>query len=298
MADFPFHTPPDADALRGGLLALRDEYPFLSVAELGKSVLGRSVFVLQLGEPRERVLYAGGFSGTDWGSTLLLLHFAKSLCHALDTGGRISDIDVRRALLGRGILFVPCLNPDGMEIVLHGADSARELSQCVTALCDNPKNWRANARGVDLTHNFDAGWYILRQLENLAGISGPSPARFGGDAPESEPEPRLLTGLCRRVKLRHALALGGTGESICWQYGKFTPDRSQLMAKILSVTSGYRPEDGGGLSDHGTFQDWFIDEFHRPAFTVQPGKTAPATVEETLKIYRSLEEALMLSSIM
>lgn len=298
MADSSFFTPPDAAALRGRLLSLREEYPFLSVGELGKSVLGRSVFILQLGEPRERVLYAAGFRGTDWAGTLLLLAFASELCRALDTGARISDIDVRRALLGRGILFVPCLNPDGMEIALHGSAAARELAGCVNGLDGDTSAWQANARGVDLNHNFDAGWYILRQLESLAGINGPGPSRFGGDAPESEPETRLLTGLCRRVKLRHAVAFSGAGKTISWKYGKFTPDRSQLMAKILSVTSGYEPEEGAGLCSHGTFQDWMIEELHKPAFTIHPGPRESLSGREIGIIYQELEELLMLSAIM
>ena len=297
MADSPITALADAGALRAGILSLREEFPFLSVAELGKSVLGRPIFILQLGEPRERVLYAAGFQGADWGCTHLLLNFARALCQALDTGGRISDIDVRRALLGRGVLFVPCINPDGAEIFLHGPAGAQELADCVTGLCSGANQWQANARGVDLTHNFDAGWYLLRQLEALAGITGPAPARFGGCTPESEPETRLLAGLCRQIKLRHAVALSGFGETIGWQYGKFTPDRSQLMAKILSVTSGYRPEEDltGG---HGSFQAWFIEEFHRPAFTIRPGKSAPIPLAEAMPIYRELEELLMLSAIM
>ena len=181
---------------------------------------------------------------------------------------------------------------------MHGAKAARELEGCVAGLAGDTSRWQANARGVDLNHNFDAGWYILRQLENLAGINGPGPSRFGGDAPESEPETRLLTGLCRRIRLRHALAFSGAGGSISWKYGKFTPDRSQLMAKILSVTSGYEPEEGNGLCSHGTFQDWLIEELHKPAFTIRPGKKEISSPQDVADAYRELEELLMLSAIM
>lgn len=292
--------PPDAKTTRQLILEMHGLYPFLTVSELGKSVIGRPIYALQLGEPRERVLYAGGFRGQEWMTGLLLLKFIHSLCHALDTGGRIAGIDVRRALLGRGLLFVPCINPDGVEIALHGASAANELCESVLDACEgDPSRWQANARGVDLTHNFDAGWYILRQLEHTLGNDSPGPEQFGGDRPESEPETKLLVSLCKTVRFRHAMVFHNFGEEILWQYGSYTPERSQLMMKILAVTSGYSPIPGGDPLEHASFKDWFIEEFHRPAFSIGIGKN-PSTMSapDLFPLYQRLEEMLMLSAIM
>ena len=103
-------------------------YSFLSRFESGKSVLGRSIWGLKLGGGEETVLYAGAFHAQEWLTALVLLRFTERLCQALDTGGRLAGIDCRRALLGRGLVILPCINPDGVEIALSGAQSAGDLT--------------------------------------------------------------------------------------------------------------------------------------------------------------------------
>lgn len=279
---------------------MQRQYPFLTVQTLGKSVLGRPIWTLQLGEQRERVLFAAAFHGMEWLTCSLLLCFAEELCFALDSGLDMADIDVRRALLGRGLVIVPCVNPDGVEICLHGADAALSLRDSVLQCCGgNTAHWQANARGVDLNHNYDAGWYILRRLEIDAGITAPAPTRFGGYAPESEPETQLMTALCRSVPFRHALAFHSQGEEIYWQYGNTVPRNAALMARVLATTSGYRAAAPEGLAAHGGFKDWFISEFGRPAFTVEVGRGQnPLPLSDLPALYGRLREMLTLAAIM
>ncbi len=51
---------------------------------------------------------------------------------------------------GRGLVIVPMLNPDGVEIALHGAGSAGKLAESVAEIqrCNPGKKWSANARAV------------------------------------------------------------------------------------------------------------------------------------------------------
>lgn len=295
-----FSFPPDEAAVSAFVRSLRVKYPFLRTTELGRSVLGRPIYALQIGEPRERVLFCGAFHGMEWLTCSLLLRFVQNLCRALDTGELLAEIDVRRALLGRGLIVIPCVNPDGVEISLHGPDAARELRESVLAVSGgDTRRWQANARGVDLNHNYDAGWYILRQLEIDSGITGPAPTRYGGPAPESEPETQLLTMLCRTVPFRHVLAFHSQGEEIYWKYGAVTPRRSLLMTRIFAVTSGYTPSMAEGLASHGGFKDWFIHEFRRPGFTIEIGKGEnPLPITDLDAIYRRLEEMMTLAAIM
>ena len=275
-------------------------YSFMTRFEVGRSVLGRSIWGLKLGAGEESVLYAAAFHGQEWLTALVLLRFVERLCQALDTGGSIAGIDCRKALLGRGLVVVPCVNPDGVEIALAGAQAAGDLTDEVLRISGGDLSaWNANARGVDINHNFDAGWHILRQLERAAGIDAPAPGKYGGTAPESEPETKAMADLCRRMELRSVLALHSQGEEIYWKYGERTPKGASLMARVLAMASGYELKTPEGTASHGGFKDWFIEKFDRPGFTVEMGKGAnPLPLSEMETIYDRLEEMLMLGVIM
>ncbi len=290
----------DAASISEMVYALRARYRFLNILPIGHSVLGKPIYALVLGDSRERVLYTAAFHAQEWITALVLLRLCENICHALATGGRLADIDLRRALGGRGLMFVPLVNPDGVDIARHGSPAAGIYEPEVCRLGgDIPRRWQANVHGVDLNHNFAAGWGILRKQEIAAGINGPAPRRFGGTSPESEPETVALTALCRHTVFRHALALHSQGEEIYWRYGEHTPPRSRLMAEIMATASGYAVSDPEGLASHGGFKDWFIEECRRPAFTIELGKGVnPLPLGEFDSIYRKAEEMLVLAALM
>ena len=135
-----------------------------------------------------------------------------------------------------------------------------------------PKVWQANARGVDINHNFNAGWNELKNRELSMNIKAPSATRFGGNAPESEPETKALTNLCKRNNFDRAIAFHSQGREIYCSFGKHTPVMSFRLASVLSQASGYNisvPED---IATGGGFKDWFIEKFRRPALTIEMGK--------------------------
>ena len=107
-------APPLCETRAGQLELLCRRYPFLTLFELGRSVLGRPIIGVRLGDCTDAVLYAGGFHAQEWLTCMLLLRFVERLCAELDAGGTISGIDCRRAMLGRGLRIVPCANPDGV----------------------------------------------------------------------------------------------------------------------------------------------------------------------------------------
>jgi g-D-glutamyl-meso-diaminopimelate peptidase len=231
-------------------------------------------------------------------TSLLALRFAELLLRSRLCGKQIFGIDT--ACISREVIIVPCVNPDGVEISTHGAEGARGLRDFVSSIeCEDYSKWNANALGVDINHNFNAGWDKLRQMEAEEGISSPSPRRFGGKFPESEAETRTLTRLCRMKRFRSVMALHSQGEELFWQYGEKTPKSSQIMAKILSDSCGYRLIDNFGLCSHGGFKDWFIEEFSQPGFTMEIGKGEnPLPKEMLYEIYERIEEALLLFCLM
>ncbi len=281
--------------------ALSNEFYFLRTTELGKSIVGRSIPALQIGVSDEKILFAGGFHGCERLTTLLLLIFAERFCMALRDDGYFSSVSARTTLFGKSIVILPLINPDGYEIALKGASGALHMTEHVKRILGDSDiaQWNANARGVDINHNFDAGFPILRKMEEEEGITGPSPRCYGGEKPESEPETKILTELCRKENIRHALAFHSQGEEIFWKYGNRTPSKCFNMAKIFAASSGYQLKTPKGTASHGGFKDWFINEFAKPAFTFEIGKgTNPLDPMGLYDIYEKLEETFLLSLVL
>lgn len=279
---------------------LLKEYPFLSVDLVGSSTVGRGIFSLSLGNKENAVLYVGGVHGSEWLTSLVLLLFAERVCECIKYGKLLCGIDIKKALSELGITVIPCINPDGVEISLAGPETAKGLRKFVSSLgCNNYSKWKANAMGTDINHNFSAGWHELRKMENENGITGPSMAQFGGEYPESEAETKIITRLCRIKNFRQCMAVHSQGEELYWQYGENTPKASNIMAKILADSCSYKLVENSGLASHGGLKDWFINEFSKPAFTLEIGKGEnPLPVEELYNIYFRIEEALTLFALM
>ncbi|MBQ3052809.1 MAG: M14 family metallocarboxypeptidase [Clostridia bacterium] len=279
---------------------LCEKYPFIKDNIIGISCQGKNIRALKIGNADAYCLMAAAFHGSERITSVVALMFLERLCRAIEQNGYIAGLKARRALTGRGVIIVPCVNPDGCDISLLGAKACGKDAIRIGRLCNNDfAHWNANFRGVDINHNFDAGWEQLRILEEKKGIYGPSKTRFGGYRPESEPETVALTQLCRSIQIRHVLALHSQGEVIYWNYGNKTIPRSRKMAEIMATSSGYALDIPIGLASGGGFKDWFICEFLRPGFTVELGLGEnPLPCESAEAIYEKVEEMLMLCTIM
>ncbi len=279
---------------------LAKRYPFLKTSVIGRSCAGRDITAVKLGKTSEYALIAAAFHGSEYITSTVLLRFIEELCRAIDDDASISGFNARRAMYGRGVIFVPVVNPDGVEISQKGVSGCGFMSENIAKISGgNYKKWNANIRGVDINHNFSAGFERLRKMEQAAGINGPAPTRFGGYRPESEPETLALTNLCRSIRIRHAVALHSQGEVIYWKYGEKKIPRSEKMAEIMSTSAGYPLCEPEGLAVGGGFKDWFITEFSRPAFTVEIGKGEnPLPISSAEEIIEQIREMLMLTVIM
>lgn len=220
------------------------------VAVIGKSLCGRSIYALYTGSGRKCPLIAAGFHGTEYLTVLAALRFAFEC--------------------SQSAVIIPCVNPDGTEIAIHGADAACRYRRFVRQT-GAWSRWQANARGVDINHNFDADWENVKRRERETGIFNPEPTRFGGCCPESEPETRALTRLCRKNRFLRVLALHSQGREIYWNFGDCTPAECKSLAEKMASVSGYKVASPEPLAVGGGFKDWFIAAFHRCGYTVEMG---------------------------
>lgn len=289
-----FDEKPTAAATEKYIRTILRAHPCSKNFSAGKSLLGRRISVLTLGEARRGVLFAGATHGSEWLTALVLLRFFDEVCSCLEQEECLYGINVRRAVLKRGIAVLPVLNPDGTEINLRGTRAAPTCAERLRRLSGGDfEHWNANAAGVDINHNFGAGWDLLQQMEHDAGIYGPAPRQYGGPRPFSEPETRAACGICSTLDISRLYSLHSQGEEIYWYYGPRTPILSRDIAHELASASGYVVSAPNGMASHGGFKDWFIESFGRPGFTVEIGKGEnPLPLSDLDEIYQKLAPAL------
>jgi len=289
-----YETPPFYMNYVKKLYSLKKRYPFLCLCEAGRSIQGKKIYSLFLGNINRPVLYAAAFHAQEWLTELLLVKFIDELCREFSKKGEIC-----RALMNRGVIFVPCVNPDGVELVLSRGASAGKTAPCVNKISGGDfHNWQANIRGIDINHNFNAGHDILRKMEDAAGITAPAPRQFGGYYPNSESETRTMVHLCRRYNVSRVYAFHSQGEEIFYRYGSHVAAGAESMAGLLSKVSGYSLPVQSGLASHGGFKDWFILETGRPGFTIEIGRGKnPLPIGELSPIFARLYEMMILGLI-
>ena len=291
--------PVDYGVVRSLCAALCGRYPVLRPAVIGRSVLGREIpaLLLSAGGEGQAVLMAAAFHGQEWLTALCALRLCEELCAAERGRCSLCDVPVHKALRDRQIWFVPLANPDGVEIARYGSIAAGGYAaSAAQAGADIPGVWQTNARGVDINHNFNAGW---AEMQDPAAKNGKNIRNLSGPEAESEPETRALAQLCRRHSFRHVVALHSQGEEIYWQSGEHTPPQSRMMARVLGSVSGYAVAQPAATAAHGGFKDWFIDCFHRPGFTIELGRGRnPLPVSDFEPLYERTREMLALSVLL
>ena len=291
--------PMDHSAMMAILDEFASRYSTVSVTVLGQSIMGRAIPMIHLGtqskaEKPRRVLYIGSHHGAEWMTTSVLLRFINEYCELLRSDGMAEGMRVKRLEENCEIDIVPMLNPDGVEYAIRGVSADNPLRDRLLRMNGGRidfSHWQANARGVDLNHNYNAGFSEYKRLEAEAGITGGAPTRFSGEAPESEPETAYLCNYLRFSKpYGGVLTLHTQGEEI---YCGEATDGSARIGKRLASFMGYAMATPEGLAAYGGFTDWFVREFGRPSFTVECGKGSnPLPISDMPMIYLKIRRAL------
>ncbi|MFA6941789.1 MAG: M14 family metallopeptidase [Clostridiaceae bacterium] len=288
--------------LKRNILSLKTLYPFITIGSIGKSVLGRELYFIKLGQGKSNVFYNGAHHSLEWITSPLLMKFAENFLRAYTLKQFILDYDVSEIWRNSTIYIIPMVNPDGVELVLNGLSPTNPYYNALirwnNSSKDFSKTWSANNRGVDLNHNYNASWQEAKNLEQSQGVFGPGPTRYGGLYPESEPETKAIVKFTRDNNFRLVLAYHSQGEVIYWNYDNINPADARKIGETLSRVSGYTLETPSGITAYGGYKDWFIKEFQRPGYTIEVGYgTNPLPISQFPKIYRDNIELLLLAAI-
>lgn len=286
----------DHSALDMFVRELGDKFNFLTVGTVEKSILGRDIPYISFGEGEKSVLYIGTHHGMEWITASLLALFAHEISKAYRERLTLFGISVEALFKLRRIYVIPMLNPDGVEYALHGLDAQNVLRNRVLAMKggDELSHWQANARGVDLNHNYNAGFEEYKHIERELGIWGGAPTKYSGEYPESEPEVRSLCNFVRCTNPSLAISLHTQGEEIYYTSCGGRSEISFDIARAVANMTGYALSTPSGTAGYGGFTDWFIREFRAPALTLECGRGVnPLPFSSLGSIYSRLRRALI-----
>lgn len=267
-------------------------YPFLKAFSVGKSVAGRTLSVVSWGRGERRLFFNGAHHGMEWITSLLLMTMLETCCYHYVNGTSIGTADFRSLYEQVTVVFLPMVNPDGVNLVLRGLTEdlpvlTKTRLKSYNGDSTDFSKWQANLHGVDLNHNYDAAFYKGVFMQHKLGIYGPGPTRFSGSEPESEPESKAVADFTREFHPDVVVAYHTQGEVIYYDFESKSTEKGRQMAKALSEVSGYALDQTDGMASYSGYKDWVIDKFFVPAFTIEAGLGEnPLPLSQFEKIYR------------
>ncbi|SDN17817.1 g-D-glutamyl-meso-diaminopimelate peptidase [Paenibacillus sp. yr247] len=267
-------------------------YPFLHFEVIGESVMGKSIPALRIGQGAKELHINASFHANEWITTPLLMQFVEDLACSYARGTAWQGSNIRRLLSEYSLWVVPMVNPDGVELVLHGVNDEHPFRETLldwNGGSPDFSNWKANIRGVDLNDQFPAHW---EEEAARRGQPGPGERDYGGVAPLTEPEAIALAHFTECHPFELVVALHTQGREIYWNYRDYEPSESEAFAERLALASGYQAVKLVD-SDAG-YKDWFIQQFRKPGFTIEVGVGVnPLPVESFATLYEEMVPILL-----
>lgn len=258
----------------------------LQYVTIGVSHDNRDIVMLKLGCGHQYLLCCGGVHGRESINSIVLLKIVEYYAD-LFINHRQEKFDLKKKmrnyshnfveeyeqmLYGRciyellqtfTILFVPLLNPDGYMVSLKGFQEIRdqELRKVSMSMGIPHKEWKFNARGVDINRNFPSRHWRGKNSADYAS---------------SELETCTLINVFLEYKPKGFLDFHSRGKQI-YYYRSVMPDSYNLkqleIANRLKAITNYEliePEneidsgDSGGNTVH-----YFSENFYKPALTIE-----------------------------
>lgn len=248
--------------------SLKKLYPFINVKTIGTSVLGKPIQEIRIGKGMKKVHMNASFHANEWITTLVLMNLVNQYLSSLTNRSTIRGINMINAFNETELSLVPMVNPDGVDLVLHGPPtSCHNEVMSINEGNNEFVHWKANIRGVDLNNQFPANWEIEQERK---APKSPAPRDFPGQSSLTEPEAIAMAELVKNSNFDRILAFHTQGEEFYWGYEGFEPKESEALAKEFERVSGYKAIRN--VDSHAGFKDWYIQEFKRPGFTIELGK--------------------------
>jgi len=239
-------------------------YPFLQIGSIGRSVLGRNLPVIKIGEGKKEVFYNASIHANEWITTPVLMKFLEEYSRRYVEDSTIFGYNARDLFENITLYIVPMINPDAVDLVTGAIregdivyEKARQIAEDYPDI-PFPDGWKANIEGIDLNLQFPAGWENAREIKFEQGFSSPAPRDFVGDGPLVAPEAIALYNFTLLHNFRLILTYHTQGRVIYWRFLNFLPPDSFEIGQEFSRVSGYELEATPISSGFAGYKDWFI----------------------------------------
>ncbi|MGG0854774.1 M14 family metallopeptidase [Metabacillus fastidiosus] len=244
-------------------------YPFIKKEIIGYSELGKPIIELTIGQGSKKVHMNGSFHANEWITSAIMMKWLDEYLMKIVKNSEMEGYNALELYRNTQVSYVPMVNPDGVDLVLHGLEAAENYRQSVAEInneSDDFSNWKANIKGVDLNNQYPANWEIEKERKIP---KEPAPRDYPGDEPLSEKEAITMANLVRRKNFDRLLAFHTQGEEIYWGYLNREPKEAEVIVNEFERVSQYKPVRT--IDSHAGFRDWYVNEWGRPGYTVELG---------------------------
>lgn len=267
------YVPYDHAQMTEDAIQLAKQYPdWIQIESAGKSVLGRDLTLIKLGTGKKNILWCGSHHAREYISTTALMVMVEAYAKLAEGNEIHTNRDVHALLEQVTVWVVPMVNPDGVELAIHGLEAfPPETAATVSSmkmLRNTYSEWKSNINGVDLNRQYPVFW---DEKGDTAGE--PASELYKGTSAASEPEVQAMMALCAQQDFITASSFHTKGEVLYWA-DRGTVDKipeAKALATAICKITGYkkmpvseRPEDYAA-----GFENWFRAEYERPAFCVE-----------------------------
>lgn len=258
------YVPYDFCQLTADLKKLTHAYPaFFSLGIAGYSVKKRPLFYLRMGQGQRRLLLVGAHHAREYITSAYLMRFAEDAAQLYATRPPDAEYNAHHIFEQVQIYLLPMLNPDGVELSIHGEQAATPEIQNMIKIHGDWAAWKANARGVDLNRQYPCFFE-----EKHSTVLSPASEMYKGSAPATEPEVQALMALTKAVPFQLAATFHAKGEEIFYA-DENTPElleASHVLATRIARETGYAlaPVSADPAVYGAGFENWFRSEYMRP----------------------------------
>lgn len=243
----------------------------LSCKGIGYSHDDREIRMLRLGLGEEALICTAGVHGRETVNPIILLKMIEDYANAYTNRTLLAgQYDVWKILQKYSIFWIPVVNPDGYSIALQGFQVIRnpKLRQALRIRRLDYRNWKCNARGIDINRNFPCKSYIKQ---------------FYYDSPASEQETQALIRVFQSCPSVGYVDFHSRGKMIYYYRSAMSGGynrQNYYLARRLQEVSNYRlgqkEEEFSADYSGGNSVHYYSEVIGGPAITVE-------TVEENAK---------------